>query len=107
MCSRCIRRWARMDLARPSGCGPRWMKPEDRMCYWPNLGYARFGTKVVMEGAPRWCTEELFDARRVRLADIDGSGTTDLVYIGADGVHACFNQSGNAFAARVLLAVFP
>jgi virulence plasmid B protein/glycosyltransferase TcdB-like subunit of Tc toxin/glycosyltransferase TcdB-like subunit of Tc toxinin len=77
------------------------------VCYWPNLGYARFGTKVVMEGAPRWCSEEQFDPRRVRLADIDGSGTSDLVYIGADGVHACFNQSGNAFAARVLLAVFP
>ncbi|HXA84463.1 MAG TPA: SpvB/TcaC N-terminal domain-containing protein [Candidatus Dormibacteraeota bacterium] len=77
------------------------------VCYWTNLGYGRFGAKVVMDGAPRWCAEEQFDARRVRLADIDGSGTADLVYIGADGVHACFNQSGNSYAARVLLAVFP
>jgi RHS repeat-associated protein len=77
------------------------------VCYWPNLGYGRFGAKVVMDGAPRWCPEEQFDARRLRLADIDGSGTADLLYIGADGVHACFNQSGNAYAARVLLAVFP
>lgn len=77
------------------------------VCYWPNLGYGRFGAKVVMDAAPRWCPEEQFDPRRVRLADIDGSGTTDLLYIGADGVHACFNQSGNSYAARVLLAVFP
>lgn len=77
------------------------------VCYWPNLGYGRFGAKVVMDGAPRWCAEEQFDARRVRLADIDGSGTADLLYIGADGVHACFNQSGNSYATRVLLAVFP
>ncbi len=77
------------------------------VCYWPNLGYGRFGAKVVMDGAPRWCSEEQFDPRRVRLADIDGSGTADLLYIGADGVHACFNQSGNSYAARVLLAVFP
>jgi RHS repeat-associated protein len=77
------------------------------VCYWPNLGYGRFGAKVVMDGAPRWCAEDQFDPRRVRLADIDGSGTADLVYVGADGVQACFNRSGNSYAGRVLLAVFP
>ncbi len=77
------------------------------VCYWPNLGYGRFGSKVTMDGSPRFTDEERFDPRRIRLADIDGSGTTDLLYIGADGVHVCFNQSGNAWAAPTRIAVFP
>lgn len=76
-------------------------------CYWPNLGYGYFGTKVTMDSAPRFTDEERFDPRRVRLADIDGSGTTDLLYIGEDGVQVCFNQSGNAWATPVRIAVFP
>lgn len=77
------------------------------ICYWPNLGYGRFGTKVSMDHAPRFTDEERFDPRRIRLADIDGSGTTDVLYVGADGVHVCFNQAGNAWAASRQIAVFP
>ncbi len=76
-------------------------------CYWPNLGYGRFGGKVSMDGAPRFVDEERFDPRRVRLADIDGSGTTDLLYIGDDGVLVCFNRSGNSWAVPHRLAIFP
>ncbi|MBW8877783.1 MAG: hypothetical protein JF614_22675, partial [Acidobacteria bacterium] len=77
------------------------------VCYWPNLGYGRFGAKVTMDGAPRFADEERFDARRIRLADVDGSGTTDLLYIGEDGVQVCFNRSGNSWAEPHRLAVFP
>jgi RHS repeat-associated protein len=76
-------------------------------CYWPNLGYGRFGAKVTMDQAPRFDNEERFDPRRIRLADIDGSGTADIVYIGENGVTAWFNQSGNAWSAPTQLAVFP
>ena len=76
-------------------------------CYWPNLGYGRFGAKVTMDGAPRFASDEAFDARRIRLADIDGSGTADILYLGGDGVRAWFNQSGNAFSAANFIAVFP
>jgi RHS repeat-associated protein len=75
--------------------------------YWPNLGYGRFGSKVAMDRAPRFASEDEFDPNRVRLADVDGSGTTDLLYIGPDGVQVCFNQSGNAWASSQTLAVFP
>lgn len=75
--------------------------------YWPNLGYGRFGTKVSMDGAPRFIDEERFDPRRIRLADVDGSGTADLVFIGGDGVQVCFNQSGNSWSAPNPIAVFP
>ncbi len=77
------------------------------VCYWPNLGYGRFGAKVTMDRAPRFADGERFDPGRIRLADIDGSGTTDLLYVGDDGVSVCFNQSGNAWSEPHLLAVFP
>ena len=72
------------------------------ICYWPNLGYGRFGPKVTMAGAPLDRPEQ-FDQRRVRLADIDGSGTTDLIYLHADGIRVYFNQSGNYWASPVTL----
>jgi RHS repeat-associated protein len=77
------------------------------VAYWPNLGYGRFGAKVSMDGAPRFGDEERYDPHRVHLADIDGSGTADLLYSGAEGVTVCFNQSGNAWAQPQTIAVFP
>lgn len=77
------------------------------VCYWPNLGHARFGAQVVMDGAPRLDHDDRFDPRRIRLVDIDGSGTSDLLYIGPDGVDVYFNQSGNAWGPGRRLAVFP
>src|SRR5262249_24831153 len=44
------------------------------VCYWPDLGYGRFGAKVAMDNAPWFEAPDLFDGRRLRLADIDGSG---------------------------------
>jgi hypothetical protein len=35
------------------------------VCYWPNLGYGRFGAKVAMDGAPWFDTPDQFDARRI------------------------------------------
>ena len=51
------------------------------VCYWPNLGYGRFGAKVTMDNAPWFDDARLFDQRRIRLADIDGSGVTDIIYL--------------------------
>jgi RHS repeat-associated protein len=77
------------------------------VCYWPNLGYARFGPKVTMENAPRFDTPDQFDQRRVRLADIDGSGATDIIYLHRDGVRLYFNQSGNRLSEARRLGQFP
>jgi RHS repeat-associated protein len=68
------------------------------VCYWPNRGYGRFAAKVVMDGAPRFDEPDLFDQRRVRLADTDGSGTTDILYLGRDGATIYLNLSGNALS---------
>lgn len=67
------------------------------VCYWPNLGYGRFGRKVSMDNAPWFDHEELFDQRRIRLTDVDGNGTLDLIYIAQHEVRYYPNHSGNAF----------
>jgi hypothetical protein len=79
------------------------------VCYWPNIGYGRFGSKVTMDNSPWFEAPDMFDQSRIRLADIDGSGVTDIIYIGHedDGVRLYFNQSGNSWGEPVLLNHFP
>lgn len=77
------------------------------VCYWPNLGYGRFGVKIAMDNAPWFDRVDEFDQNRVRLADIDGSGSNDLIYLGRDRVSLYFNQSGNAWTAPEALLSFP
>jgi RHS repeat-associated protein len=77
------------------------------VCYWPNLGYGRFGAKVSMDDAPWFDGPDHFSQRRVRLADINGSGTSDLIYLGRDGVRLYFNESGNRWSAARPLRYFP
>jgi RHS repeat-associated protein len=77
------------------------------VCYWPNQGYGRFGAKVTMDNAPWLDHPDRFSQKRVRLADIDGSGVTDIIYLGADGVHLYFNQSGNRWSDARDLMQFP
>jgi hypothetical protein len=77
------------------------------VCYWPNLGYGRFGAKVTMDNAPWFDPLDQFDHRRIRLADIDGTGTTDIIYLHGDSVRLYFNQSGNSWSEPYPLKVFP
>lgn len=77
------------------------------VCYWPNLGYGRFGPKVTMDQSPRFDRSEMFDGHRIRLADIDGSGTSDIIYFARGAIHLYFNQSGNSWGARRSLRHFP
>ena len=77
------------------------------VCYWPNLGYGRFGAKVTMDQSPRFDRTDLFDGRRIRIADIDGSGTADIIYFSGSEVRLYFNQSGNEYGAVRTLAHFP
>lgn len=77
------------------------------ICYWPNLGYGRFGAKVIMDQSPWFEALDLFDGRRIRLADIDGSGLTDVIYLASSGVQIYYNQSGNSWSAKGELSEFP
>lgn len=65
--------------------------------YWPSLGWGRFGAKITMANAPRFAPPDRFDPARIRLADVDGSGTTDVLYVGDDAVQVWLNASGNAW----------
>ena len=53
-----------------------------------------------MGNAPFLECQDMFDARRIHLADIDGSGNMDIIYIGQEGISLYFNRSGN-FIPRV------
>ena len=72
-----------------------------RVDYWPNLGYGRFGPRITMQALPDAPQlEPGFDPRRLFLADLDGTGCADLVYVEFDRVHFWFNRSGNSWSER-------
>src|SRR5207249_2028670 len=77
------------------------------VCYWPNLGYGRFGAKITMDSAPLFDLPERFEQRRIRLGDLDGSGTADLLYLAAEGVRVWRNQSGNRWSEPQTLRNLP
>jgi len=75
--------------------------------YWPSMGYGKFGREVVMDNSPTLDSDEMFDLRRIRFADIDGSGTADLLYLTSRGVKIYRNNSGNSFDDEQELILFP
>jgi RHS repeat-associated protein len=77
------------------------------ICYWPNQGYGRFGPKVTMDDAPWFDHPDQFDQRRIRLGDVDGSGTSDVIFLGREGVRLYFNRSGNSWSGARALPAFP
>ncbi|KAH8910495.1 SpvB-domain-containing protein [Coniochaeta sp. PMI_546] len=77
------------------------------ICYWPNHGYGEFGPVIQMDNAPCFASEDLFNHGALRLADIDGSGTTDIIYMGAEGIDIYLNQSGNSFSKAKRLHSLP
>ena len=76
------------------------------VCYWPNIGYGAFGRKVTMDNPPWFDDSDLFDQKRIKLADMDGSGTTDILYLGRDGIKIFLNQAGNGWSSARELPQF-
>ncbi|MGO7121514.1 SpvB/TcaC N-terminal domain-containing protein [Rhizobium johnstonii] len=71
-----------------------------QVCYWPNLGYGRFGARVTMDNAPVFDASDQFDPQRIRILDADGSGVADVIYLGRSRASVWANQSGNAWSDR-------
>ncbi|MEV8508836.1 toxin TcdB middle/N-terminal domain-containing protein [Actinoplanes sp. NPDC051475] len=73
--------------------------------YWPNLGDNRWGTPRSMAGSPvlpaGYRTDRLF------LADVDGDGCADLVYVDTDAVRIWLNRGGTAFEEEVTVGPVP
>jgi RHS repeat-associated protein len=70
------------------------------ICYWPNLGYGKFGAKVAMDNAPLFDLPDAFNPSFLRLADIDGSGTPDIIYLGKNKFTCWMNLSGNSYRTK-------
>lgn len=78
------------------------------ICYWPNLGYGKFAAKVGMDNAPLFDHANAFNPAYLRIADIDGSGTPDIIYLGKDKFTCWMNLSGNSFAKKPFeISAFP
>ena len=69
---------------------------DGEVCYWPNLGFGRFGAKVAMANAPR--IGATFDPRRLQLADLTGTGASDLLYLDGTRVQVWLNLAGNGWS---------
>ncbi len=77
----------------------------DRLECWPNLGRGRFGQGFVFSTLDFAYDE--FDASRVLLADLDGSGAADLIYLRTDCALIYLNRCGNGFTAEPIILLWP
>ncbi|KAI0454545.1 65kDa B protein-domain-containing protein [Xylaria acuta] len=76
--------------------------------YWPNFGHGTFGDAVEMGNPPMLAAREDFDHGRVRLIDVDGSGTTDILYILPTGGAALYyNLAGNSWSDGIFIPQLP
>ncbi|MGX1461714.1 virulence plasmid B protein/glycosyltransferase TcdB-like subunit of Tc toxinin/glycosyltransferase TcdB-like subunit of Tc toxin [Bacillus thuringiensis] len=71
----------------------------DGVTCWPNLGEGMFGEPIVLSGFT--INKNDFNPKRVYLADLDGSGTSDIIYASHDAILIYQNLSGNSFADPV------
>ncbi len=77
------------------------------VCYWPNLGYGRFGAKVTMSNAPLMDKSDQFNPAYIHLSDISGTGASDLIYLGKNQFRAWLNLSGNGWSDVKEISPFP
>ena len=77
------------------------------ICYWPNMGYGKFGAKVSMDFAPVFDLPEQFNPAYLHLADISGTGATDILYLGKNQCKAWINLGGNAWGEEQNFNPFP
>lgn len=75
----------------------------DGVTCWPNQGRGHFGQPIDIPGFSQPAGQ--FNPDQLYLADIDGSGTTDLIYALSDSLLIWFNQSGNQFSDPVTIAL--
>lgn len=68
---------------------------------WPNLGYGRFGKRVLFENAPKFQGD--LDVSRLFMVDLDGSGAADIAYVYPDRVEVFINKGGNSFEDAIAI----
>ncbi len=70
---------------------------QGRVDYWPNLGYGRWAPRITTQ-IPGGLPFD-FDPRRVLLADVDGDGLADLIYVSDREITLWINRTGNGWSA--------
>ncbi|CAN5218013.1 hypothetical protein BH23BAC2_BH23BAC2_03360 [soil metagenome] len=70
----------------------------EEICYWANKGYGRFSAKVNMSNAPLFDYPGAFNPKYLHLADVSGTGATDIIYTGQNLFKAYINLSGNGWS---------
>jgi hypothetical protein len=82
-----------------------------RIDYWPYLGHGRWGRRITMRNSPVFENHAFpgigFDPRRVLLADVDGDGVDDILYVGSGITTLWINQSGNGWSAPLVIQGTP
>lgn len=77
------------------------------ICYWPNMGYGKFGAKVNMSNVPVFDLPDQFNPEYLHLADISGTGATDIIYTGKNICSAWLNLSGNEWSDGYEIETLP
>jgi len=72
---------------------------------WPNLGHGHFGKGFVLCALP--FSYAGFHAAQVLLADLDGSGAADLVYLTPDCIQVFMNHAGGGYAQTPIELPWP
>ncbi|EMD90573.1 hypothetical protein COCHEDRAFT_16274 [Bipolaris maydis C5] len=76
--------------------------------YWQNKDHGAFDGAVVMGNSPSFSQYGDFDHDRLRLIDVDGTGTTDLLYIlPAGGAMLFYNLAGNSWGDAIYIPMLP
>ncbi len=72
---------------------------------WPNRGHGRFDPGFRLGTLPY--AYDAFDASRVLLADLDGSGAADLIYLTSEHAEIYMNRTGMGFEATPRIQPWP
>jgi RHS repeat-associated protein len=78
-----------------------------QICYWANKGYGSFSAKIATSNAPWFDHPDSFNPSYLHLADISGTGATDIIYVGEGTFKAFLNLSGNAWSDAHEIEPFP
>jgi len=77
------------------------------ICYWPNLGYGKFGARVTTKDAPYFDLPDQYNPSYLHLGDVSGTGATDILYLGQNKFRVWLNLSGNAWSEAQEIDPFP
>lgn len=78
-----------------------------RVTYWPSFGRGQWGERITMQTPPRFEDVRRFSYERLFVSDIDGDGTTDLIYVDGEQVFVWLNRTGNGWSDRMTVPFVP